>query len=178
MKTLAFIAAAVLACAIVPLQAFSDDNYQWGDSGNQTGSSSEHSNDNGPNDDSNETISFGDSNGTVSFGFSNSTNEQNESDNRVHHHEHDSEDHRCGNPTNSTGNFTGEDGCKEINWSNNGHHLGQIMNQFGINNTSWSDGMITSDKNKHALSDIMTGVEHGWHSNHAKAGHGFHHHDD
>lgn len=157
MKALALVAAAVLACAIVPLQAFSDDDYNWGQE--QQGNFWYGY--------SNSTISFEDSNKTMSYGFSNGTRGDDS-----HHGGHGP---KCAPNDNGMGKHRGEKECDGADPANGlGHAWGKTLNQSWKNFTSQENqGPITPEKNRQGLDHVLRDISANHHANAALGlGHG------
>src|SRR5579875_3910111 len=148
MKALALVAAAVLACAIIPPQAFSDDDYNWWAKGT-------------PGD-----FWSGYSNGTMSYDFSNGTRNDDS-----HHDDHGP---KCAPHADGKGNHKGEkecDGADQV--KARGHALGKTLNQTWKNFTTQDNqGPITPEKNRQGLDRILNDMSSSHHNVSLRLGHG------
>ena len=153
MKILALAAAAILACAIIPMQAFSDDNYNWMPPGLKHNFWFGYSN---------STFSFGYSNKTMSFGYSNSTHDDDdEKDGDDSHHKGPN----CMPLLEGHGLHLGEKKCLGIDPKNSTKPTsGHATNPPGKNSTHYNE-TITPEKNKQNLYEIVKQISHAPHAN-------------
>lgn len=136
MKRIALVAAAVLACAVIPSQAFSEDDYTWWNPGKTHG------------------IWSGFSNSTMSYGFSNSTNSQRDGDDKDDHEKHP----KCVPNHHGRGKHKGERECDGSD-KGKGHAWGHGTNMTGSGSTPSSfNSQITPEKNRHNLSEIVRNI--------------------
>ena len=147
MKRIALVAAAVLACAIVPSQAFSEDDYKWWNPGppNKPGPGNP-----------NGTISYGYSNGTISYGFSNSTNDKRDGDDHEKHP-------KCIPNHHGKGKHKGERECDGSD-KGRGHAWGHSTNMTG--NSSMPSAFhapITPEKNRQNLGELLRQISSSQH---------------
>ena len=140
----------MLACSLVPLQAFSDDDYNWWQGNLPHRAWSGYSN---------RTMTFGFSNETISYEFSNGT--------RNDDSHHGDKGPKCAPHEDGRGRHRGEKECDGADPGNGrGHAWGKLLKP-GAGNPASQDiqGPITPEKNRQGLDNVIRDISSGHHPN-------------